>query len=351
VNRRLKLILMLILTTVGIILAARYAIEYLSPFLLALVFAAIIDPFVNIMEKRLHISRGIAVLLVLLLFVAVLGLLLFLLVANLTAELTHFLSLLPRYSTYWEEWLRALLARVESLLLTIFDGEIPLPVPQMVRPELDQVTETLRKVIGWVLSSLSGLPNFGVTVIIASIATFFMSRDKRVFGQFFMGLVPDGWRPQVEHVKDEIAHGIIGFLRSQLILISLSGSLAVIGLTALRIRYAWLLGLLVALFDFLPLIGPSTILVPMILYYLLLGNIAYALWLVVILGVILISRQLAEPRIVGAQLGLHPLTTLTSVYLGIRLLGAGGFILGPLIMVVLKAIMMVVFIPAWKKES
>ena len=61
VNRRLKLILMLILTTVGIILAARYAIEYLSPFLLALVFAAIIDPFVNIMEKRLHISRGIAV--------------------------------------------------------------------------------------------------------------------------------------------------------------------------------------------------------------------------------------------------------------------------------------------------
>ena len=134
-------------------------------------------------------------------------------------------------------------------------------------------------------------------------------------------------------------------------LISLSGSLAVIGLTALRIRYAWLLGLLVALFDFLPMIGPSAIFVPMIVYYLFMGNIAYAVWLTVILGVILVSRQLAEPRIVGAQLGLHPLTSLTAVYLGIRLLGVSGFILGPLIMVVLKAIMVVIFIPAWKQEG
>ena len=42
----------------------------------------------------------------------------------------------------------------------------------MVQPELDQVTDTLRMVVGWVLSSLSGLPNFGLTVVIASIATF-----------------------------------------------------------------------------------------------------------------------------------------------------------------------------------
>ena len=349
-NRRLKLLIALLLTFVGIIVAARYAIHYLGPFLLALMFAAIIDPFVNILEKRLPISRGLSVLLVLLLFVAVLALIIFLLVTNLTAELTHFLSLLPRYSTYWEEWLRTLLHRIENLLLVIFD-EIPAPIAEVVQPELDQVTDTLRMVVGWVLSSLSGLPNFGLTVVIASIATFFMSRDKRIFGEFFMSLVPKGWRPQAQHVKDEIVNGIFGFLRSQLTLISLSGSLAVIGLTALRIRYAWLLGLLVALFDFLPMIGPSTIFVPMIFYYLFMGNIAYAVWLTVILGVILVSRQLAEPRIVGAQLGLHPLTSLTAVYLGIRLLGASGFILGPLIMVVLKAIMVVIFLPAWKKEG
>jgi sporulation integral membrane protein YtvI len=350
VNRRLKLLISLVLVIAGILVATRYALQYLAPFLLALIFAAIIDPFVNMLEKRLPISRGFSVLLVLLLFVVALALIVFLLVTNLTAEVTHFLSLLPRYSTFWEEWLRNLFSRVENLLLVIF-AEIPAPIAEAVQPELDQVTDTLRMVGGWVLSSLSGLPNFGLTVVIASIATFFMSRDKRLFGEFFMSLVPKSWRPKAQHVKDQVANGIFGFLRSQLTLISLSGSLAVIGLTALRIRYAWLLGLLVALFDFLPMIGPSAIFVPMIVYYLFMGNIAYAVWLTVILGVILVSRQLAEPRIVGAQLGLHPLTSLTAVYLGIRLLGVSGFILGPLIMVVLKAIMVVIFIPAWKQEG
>ncbi|MGI6567196.1 MAG: sporulation integral membrane protein YtvI [Firmicutes bacterium] len=349
-NRRLKLLISLVLVIAGILVATRYALQYLAPFLLALIFAAIIDPFVNMLEKRLPISRGFSVLLVLLLFVVALALIVFLLVTNLTAEVTHFLSLLPRYSTFWEEWLRNLFSRVENLLLVIF-AEIPAPIAEAVQPELDQVTDTLRMVGGWVLSSLSGLPNFGLTVVIASIATFFMSRDKRLFGEFFMSLVPKSWRPKAQHVKDQVANGIFGFLRSQLTLISLSGSLAVIGLTALRIRYAWLLGLLVALFDFLPMIGPSAIFVPMIVYYLFMGNIAYAVWLTVILGVILVSRQLAEPRIVGAQLGLHPLTSLTAVYLGIRLLGVSGFILGPLIMVVLKAIMVVIFIPAWKQEG
>jgi sporulation integral membrane protein YtvI len=344
------LLISLVLVIAGILVATRYALQYLAPFLLALIFAAIIDPFVNMLEKRLPISRGFSVLLVLLLFVVALALIVFLLVTNLTAEVTHFLSLLPRYSTFWEEWLRNLFSRVENLLLVIF-AEIPAPIAEAVQPELDQVTDTLRMVGGWVLSSLSGLPNFGLTVVIASIATFFMSRDKRLFGEFFMSLVPKSWRPKAQHVKDQVANGIFGFLRSQLTLISLSGSLAVIGLTALRIRYAWLLGLLVALFDFLPMIGPSAIFVPMIVYYLFMGNIAYAVWLTVILGVILVSRQLAEPRIVGAQLGLHPLTSLTAVYLGIRLLGVSGFILGPLIMVVLKAIMVVIFIPAWKQEG
>ena len=349
-NRRLKLLISLVLVIAGILVATRYALQYLAPFLLALIFAAIIDPFVNMLEKRLPISRGFSVLLVLLLFVVALALIVFLLVTNLTAEVTHFLSLLPRYSTFWEEWLRNLFSRVENLLLVIF-AEIPAPIAEAVQPELDQVTDTLRMVGGWVLRSLSGLPIFGLTVVFASVATFFMSRDKRLFGEFFMSLVPKSWRPKAQHVKDQVANGIFGFLRSQLTLISLSGSLAVIGLTALRIRYAWLLGLLVALFDFLPMIGPSAIFVPMIVYYLFMGNIAYAVWLTVILGVILVSRQLAEPRIVGAQLGLHPLTSLTAVYLGIRLLGVSGFILGPLIMVVLKAIMVVIFIPAWKQEG
>ncbi|NLJ24125.1 MAG: sporulation integral membrane protein YtvI [Firmicutes bacterium] len=348
-QRRVKLVIAGISVLVGTILATKYLVHYLSPFLLALLIAALIDPLVNVVERRLKISRGVAVLIILLLFLALVILVLTLMVTNLTAELTHLLSLLPRYSSYWEEWLNNMLLWVENLYIMLF-AEIPAPIAEIVRPDLDQVIDTVRMLVGRLLGSLSRLPAFGFTLIIASIATFFISRDRRLFAEFFMSLVPKRWRPQAEHIREEVVNGIFGFLRSQLMLISLSGSLAVIGLTALRIRYAWLLGLLVAVLDFIPMTGPSGVFVPLILYQVIIGNIPYAAWLTVILGIILVTRQLAEPRIVGAQLGLHPLTSLIAVYLGAKLLGVSGFVLGPLVMVALKAFMVVIFIPAWQKE-
>ena len=348
-ERRLKLLIAVILVLVLVILGTKYLLAYFTPFLLAILIAALIDPFVNVLEKRLKFPRGGAVLVVLVLFLAVVVLLLTLMVTNLTAELTHLLSLLPRYRSYWEEWLGELIIWVENLYVALFD-EVPVPILEVVQPDFDRVIDTIRMLSAHLLGGISRLPAFMFTLIIASIATFFISRDRRLFARFFMGLVPERWRPEANHIRDQIAHGIFGFLRSQLMLISLSGFLAVIGLTILRIRYAWLLGLLVAILDFIPMTGPSGVFVPLILYHVLIGNIPYAVWLTAILGIILITRQLAEPRIIGAQLGLHPLTSLMAIYLGAQLLGFSGFILGPIVMVVLKAAMVAIFIPAWNRE-
>ncbi|NMB11105.1 MAG: sporulation integral membrane protein YtvI [Firmicutes bacterium] len=348
-QRRAKLVIAAVSVSAGVILGTRYLVQYLGPFLLAVLIAALIDPLVNWVQKRLKISRGAAVLIILLLFLSLVVLFLILMVTNLTAELTHLVSLLPRYSSYWEQWINNLIESAEKLYIMLF-AEIPAPIAQAVKPDFEQIIDTVRMIAGRLLGSLGRLPAFGFTLIIASIATFFISRDRRLFADFFLNLVPERWRPEARHIKDEVVNGIFGFLRSQLMLISLSGSLAVIGLTALRIRYAWLLGLLVAILDFIPMTGPSGVFVPLILYHVIIGNIPYAAWLTMILGIILVTRQLAEPRIVGAQLGLHPLTSLIAVYLGVRLLGVSGFILGPLMMVVIKAFMVVIFIPAWKKE-
>lgn len=348
-ERRLKLLLALIAVLALVILGTKYLLAYFTPFMLALLIAALIDPFVNVLEKRLKFPRGMAVLVVLLLFLASVILLLTLMVTNLTAELTHLVSLLPRYRSYWEEWLSDLIIWVENIYGVIFN-ESTAPVLEMARPDFDQVVDTIRMISSRFLGTISRLPAFMFTLLIASIATFFISRDRRLFVQFFMGLVPERWRPEANHIREQVANGIFGFLRSQLMLISLSGSIAVIGLTILRIRYAWLLGLLVAILDFIPMTGPSGVFVPLILYHLLIGDIRHAIWLTVIQGIILITRQLSEPRIMGSQLGLHPLTSLMAIYLGIRLLGFSGFILGPIVMVILKATMVAIFIPAWNKE-
>ncbi|NLJ86036.1 MAG: sporulation integral membrane protein YtvI [Firmicutes bacterium] len=348
-ERRLKIVLAALAVVALVFIGTKYLLEYCGPFMLAILIAAVIDPFVNLLEGRLKLSRGWATLIVLLFFLALVILLLTIMVTNLTAELTHLVSLLPRYRSHWEAWISDLIVWLEHLYVAIFE-QIPTPMVEIVRLDFDRVVDTIRMLTARFLGSLSRLPAFMFTLIIASIATFFISRDRRLFTSFFMGLVPKRWRPQAEHIKSEVANGIFGVFRSQLMLISLSGSLAVIGLTALRIRYAWLLGLLVAILDFIPMTGPSAVFVPLVFYHIIIGNIAYAAWLTIILGIILVTRRLAEPRIMGAQLGLHPLTSLMAIYLGVQFLGVSGFILGPIVMVVLKAIMVVIFIPAWSED-
>lgn len=347
VERFPKVVIITLLAFIVIGLIAKYMLRYFTPFLLALMMAAVIDPLVDFLEERVHISRGVAVLFVLLAFLVLVALFLTLMVTNLTAELNQFLSILPRYSSYWKQDIQDAIDRLEHFYAQL--GELPEPFHDVFQPNVDSLAETLKELASRSLGFLGQIPSFFFTILIASIATFFISRDKQLFLEFMLGLVPKAWRPSATHIKTEVVSGILGFLRSQLMLISLTAGLAVIGLTVLRIRYAWLLGLLAGILDLIPMIGPSGVFLPLIAYHLLVGNIIYAALLTVVLGIILITRQLSEPRIVGAQIGLHPLTSLIAIYVGIQWLGVSGFILGPLIAVVLKAIMVVVVIPSLRK--
>ncbi len=104
-----------------------------------------------------------------------------------------------------------------------------------------------------------------------------------------------------------------------------------IGLTLLRVPYAFLFALFIALVDFLPLLGTGVVLIPFAGVSLLLGQPGRALGLLVLYGVCTLSRQLLEPRLMGRGLGLHPLVSLMVMYAGLRLFGLGGMLILPLV--------------------
>ena len=83
------------------------------------------------------------------------------------------------------------------------------------------------------------------------------------------------------------------------------------------------------IFDILPVLGTGGVLFPWILLELLLGNIPLAVGLAILYGVVWAVRNLAEPRIVGGELGLNPLVTLVSIYLGFTWFGVFGMLLVP----------------------
>lgn len=83
--------------------------------------------------------------------------------------------------------------------------------------------------------------------------------------------------------------------------------------------------------DFIPIIGAGTVMVPWAVIDLFMGNYFHAVQLMVIWGTIALFRRVGEPKFVGDQTGLSPIASLISIYIGWRLAGVLGMILGPTI--------------------
>ncbi|MBQ9151486.1 MAG: AI-2E family transporter, partial [Clostridia bacterium] len=114
--------------------------------------------------------------------------------------------------------------------------------------------------------------------------------------------------------------------------------LSFIGLALLRVPYAFILALLLAVVDLLPLLGTGIILIPWALVCLLLGQVKLGIGLLVLYAVATLVRQILEPKLIGDGLGLHPLVSLLSMYAGLRLFGVWGMILAPLVAAGVRAV-------------
>lgn len=104
-----------------------------------------------------------------------------------------------------------------------------------------------------------------------------------------------------------------------------------IGLLVLRVDYAFVLALLIAFADLLPILGTSSVLVPWAIFELLAGKFALGIGLLILTVILWILRNFTEPKIVGKQLGIHPVISLISMFAGVKLLGFTGLFIGPLI--------------------
>ena len=109
-----------------------------------------------------------------------------------------------------------------------------------------------------------------------------------------------------------------------------------VGLSILGVNYSLLIAILIAVVDILPILGTGTILIPWALFSFVSGNVGLASGLLILYGVVLIIRQLVEPKIVGGSIGLHPLATLAAVYIGIRFVGFTGIFIGPIVALCIK---------------
>ncbi|HCF92760.1 MAG TPA: hypothetical protein DER58_09860, partial [Firmicutes bacterium] len=162
--------------------------------------------------------------------------------------------------------------------------------------------------------------------------------DKYRIMAFFKEASPEEWRADTVSMKDEIFASMMNYLRAQILLVLYTTVLTTVLFFSIGVKHALILGLVMGLLDFLPMIGVSVVFIPWIGYMLLTGSYGFALLLAGVFAVQQFSRQALESWLVGEHLGVHPLAVLLSVWAGIKLFGVGGFFYGPLILIILKAL-------------
>jgi predicted PurR-regulated permease PerM len=100
------------------------------------------------------------------------------------------------------------------------------------------------------------------------------------------------------------------------------------------VKYTMLLALLIVIVDILPILGTGSVLVPWATIVWAQGNPHMGIGLIILFFVITIVRRIIEPKIYSANMGLTPLASLVSLYLGFKVLGFIGLFLGPAVLII-----------------
>ena len=163
-----------------------------------------------------------------------------------------------------------------------------------------------------------------------------MSCDKDLINKFIAKQLPANWNKWLIRIKNDLLSALIGYIKAQLILMVITFIEVSIGLLIIGIDYAILLGLLISIIDVFPILGTGTVLIPWALFSFISGNYPLGFSLIILYGIVMLVRQLLEPKIVSGQIGLYPLVTLMSMYIGLQVFGIAGMIMGPIMVLIVR---------------
>ncbi len=321
-------------------LAVRFAGSVLWVLLLAWGVAALVDPLARKTEQLLHLPRRLCAALYVLLFLAAAVTLGVLAVRRLTEELRELFELaqenqamLSEIVASFSEKLRTVSHRLPFLsALSSSDGETALGVSaeaalaEWLQQGIRALGEGLANGAGRLLR---GFPRMVITLIVTVMASLYLSMDYENIRNRLLSLLPSSAQKKVTAMRPRLGRAIRSYLRAYLLLFLLTFCEVLVGLLLLKQRYAFLLALLIALVDILPVLGAGAILIPWAVVLLLLRRYSVGFGLLILYGVITIVRQIAEPHALGSHLGLHPLVSLLSMFTGFQLFGIPGMLLGP----------------------
>ncbi len=334
----------------------KYALGTIFPIICALVVATILQKPVNFICKKTPLKKGIVstllVLLSFLLIVFALGLV----VVWLGSEFKGFF----RYIMIQLEDIPALIDDIKGYLANILallpeKAEVPainfvnekldtlISTPEMVFPESSGLDFSfLSTPLLGIWNTAKQIPTTLVSIVVSIVACCFMTSDFKSVKNLALGFFREETREKVVRAKRLLIPSLGKMIKAYAIIITITFCELGIGLSILSFlkiysgNYIFVIAALTAIIDIVPVLGTGTVLIPWALYNLISGNYSLAVGLLVIYACITVIRQIIEPKLVAAQLGIPAYLTIVSMFIGSQIFGVIGIFILPITIVMIK---------------
>lgn len=313
-----------------VVFAGPAVVRFFLPVIVAWVIAQLANPLVRFLEKHLHIVRkhssfgiiaGAIFLIVLACYYAI---------VLLVSQASGFIERLPVYYEALVQGTDRIAENLQGLATRIS--------PDM-RERIAELTEYLISNLGQIVSGLGGstveaagnaaknIPSMLISFIFVLLFSYFFIAQRERMHRIVRNAVPEHTRQQIHLIWMNMKSAVGGYFRAQFKIMGIVGVILGAGFLVMRIDYGLLLALVIAVLDFLPMLGTGTALIPWALFCALSDALPRAMGLLVLYGVTQVTRQLIQPKMVGDSIGVDTLTTLFLMFVGYRLYGILGMII------------------------
>ena len=316
-------------TLIGLILAAFFIYmirQIIYIFISGMVLAYLLYPLVEHFSRR-NMPKLLPIILSYAIFSAVLACLIFILIPRLYGESQSLTAALPIYTEMIVQYFQNLSAGFGLFLQNTGLEDFSMNITMLLQ---DKVTVFTEKTMAYILS----LPQLVLYILLAPVLSFYFLRDHKKISASFLQVFPPEKRSEISILGESIDMALKGFIKGNLLVAVIVGLISGIGLFFLDLEYSMTLGAFVGIFNLIPYFGPFLGAIPVIIIAILTPGSKIIFILFFLFFVQQIENIFISPKIIGEQVGLHPLAIIFFVLIG----GYAGGLFGMLFIIPFAAV-------------
>ena len=299
---------------------------YTFPFMVAFAIALIIQPISRFFGEKLKFRQNAPALLA----STIVYILIFTLMAFIFySTITEVRLLLKNISSADLDQIVEPVQSITSEISQYFQNAGPF----FIEENSGQLARTLRNILNIIGKSLNAflsialsIPMWISIVFVVIFSTYFFTRDMSNIKKSLITILSERGKEKIEVIWNQGLKMLIKYIKAYFLICLLTFIQTLIGFTILGVKYSVLLSFICAFADILPVFGIGLVYLPLAAIYIISGNYFTGFGILILLALIGIIRQIIEPKILSASLGIHPVTTLITIFIGLKAFGFLGMI-------------------------